>query len=141
MLSIVSPTRNADDQLPACLDAVRGDNEIVVVDGGSADASAVVAEAAGARVVRTARGRGTQLRAGAETARGDWLLFLHADTRLGAGWRETAAMYMASRPGAPACLRFRLDADAWQIGSASVREGGCPCVTISVGGAPLKKKK
>src|SRR3546814_8452984 len=99
MLSIVIPTLNADDHLPACLDAVRGDNEIVVVDGGSADASAVVAEAAGARVVRTARGRGTQLRAGAETARGDWLLFLHADTRLGAGWRETTAMYMASRPG------------------------------------------
>ncbi|HEY9554026.1 TIGR04283 family arsenosugar biosynthesis glycosyltransferase [Allosphingosinicella sp.] len=114
MLSIVIPTLNADDHLPACLDAVRGDNEIVVVDGGSADASAVVAEAAGARVVRTARGRGTQLRAGAETARGDWLLFLHADTRLGAGWRETAAMYMASRPGAPACFRFRLDDDAWQ---------------------------
>lgn len=114
MLSVVIPTLDAGDHLPACLEALRGDDEIVIVDGGSSDDSVAIAEATGARVVRSASGRGAQLKAGAEAARGDWLLFLHADTRLSAGWREAAATHIASRPGEPACFRFRLDDDAWQ---------------------------
>lgn len=57
-------------------------NEVVVVDGGSRDATAAIAEAAGARVVQAPRGRGLQLRAGAAAARAGWLLFLHADVRV-----------------------------------------------------------
>ena len=82
-LSVVIPTY---DEAPLVADAVRcaaaiGD-EVVVVDGGSADGTADVARAARARVVRSAKGRGVQLRAGAQAARGDVLLFLHADARL-----------------------------------------------------------
>ncbi|MEM7169174.1 MAG: TIGR04283 family arsenosugar biosynthesis glycosyltransferase [Pseudomonadota bacterium] len=54
--------------------------EIIVVDGGSRDGSYGRALALGAKVISTARGRGQQLRAGAEAARGDALLFLHADS-------------------------------------------------------------
>jgi hypothetical protein len=50
-------------------------------------------------VVETAPGRGRQLADGAETAAGDWLLVLHADTCLATGWTAAARAFMA-RPGA-----------------------------------------
>lgn len=56
--------------------------EVVVVDGGSRDATARIAREHGARVVAAGRGRARQMNAGAAVARGDTLLFLHADTRL-----------------------------------------------------------
>lgn len=85
--------------------------EIVIADGGSRDGSVAAARAAGARVVAAPRGRGTQLAAGAAAARGAWLLFLHADTRLGPGWAGAAARFIADeRNGERAAyFRFRLD--------------------------------
>jgi rSAM/selenodomain-associated transferase 2 len=59
--------------------------EIVVVDGGSADGTATLAAPLADRVLTSARGRATQMNAGAAAARGDVLVFLHADTRLPAG--------------------------------------------------------
>jgi rSAM/selenodomain-associated transferase 2 len=114
LLSAVIPTRNAARTLGPCLAAVREADEIVVVDGGSTDGTAAIAERAGARLVRSAPGRGIQLAAGAEAAKGDWLLFLHADTRLAPGWREAADRHIARHPGKAACFRFRLDAGEWQ---------------------------
>lgn len=58
-----------------------GDFEVVVVDGGSSDRTVELA-AGRARVIQCAKGRGTQMNAGAEATRGDVLLFLHADTIL-----------------------------------------------------------
>src|SRR5688500_685657 len=86
-LSVVIPTLNAEPHLADCLERMKGADEIVVVDGGSSDATVPIAERFGARIVITPKGRGTQLAAGAEAARGDWLLFLHADTLPGRGWR------------------------------------------------------
>src|SRR5262245_31321447 len=62
-----------------------GADEVIVSDGGSDDGTADEAREAGARVVLGAKGRGPQLNAGASAARGDVLLFLHADTRLPRG--------------------------------------------------------
>jgi len=57
--------------------------EVIVVDGGSRDASAeVVARHPAARFVESPRGRARQMNAGARVARGDVLLFLHADSLL-----------------------------------------------------------
>ncbi|MGE5200879.1 MAG: TIGR04283 family arsenosugar biosynthesis glycosyltransferase, partial [Acidobacteriota bacterium] len=87
--------------------------EIVVADGGSADATAAVAEAAGARVVHAPRGRGPQLAAGAAAATGEWLCFLHADTRLGPRWCDAVAQFVA-HPGneqRAGYFAFRIDDD------------------------------
>ena len=62
------------------------EHEIIVVDAGSADATARLAENAGARVIESPRRqRAAQMNLGAASARGAVFLFLHADTRLGAG--------------------------------------------------------
>lgn len=108
------PTLDAAASLPACLAALGEADEAIVVDGGSRDATAEIARAAGAKVIAAERGRGPQLRAGAAVATGDWLLFVHADTRLGSGWRAAAMRHIAQAPARPACFRFRLDDRAWQ---------------------------
>ena len=113
MLSVVIPTLNAAHQLPACLSRLGGVEEIVVVDGGSRDDTIAIAEAAGARVIVAPKGRGSQLRAGGEAARGEWMLFLHADTLLGTGWLEEVAAHVV-RTKRPACFRLRLGDPAWQ---------------------------
>lgn len=110
-LSVVIPTLNAAKTLPHTLAALEGVDDVVVVDGGSTDGTAQLASRSGARVVAAPRGRGAQLRAGAEAARRDWLLFLHADTRLDAGWRDAAQGFRAdpANRGRAAVFRFALD--------------------------------
>ncbi len=108
------PTLNAASQLAATLDALapeRSQLEIIVSDGGSCDETQAVARAAGAAWVATGRGRGPQLRAGAATARGAWLLFLHADTRLAPGWRALCETFAANPANGEraAAFRFALD--------------------------------
>lgn len=113
-LSVVIPTFNAAACLPACLERMRGAQEIVVADGGSGDGTQRIAEAAGARIVSAPKGRGVQLRAGAAAAKGDWLLFLHADTLPARDWRAAVEAHAGSYPDKAACFRFRLDDAAWQ---------------------------
>ncbi len=116
-LSIIIPTLDAEDRLPGCLDALaparrRGLlGEVVVADGGSRDRTAEVARAQGARVVALAPGRGRQLAAGAAAARGDWLLFLHADTRLAPGWDTAVEAHLARPDSAARAAAFRLAYD------------------------------
>jgi rSAM/selenodomain-associated transferase 2 len=114
MLTIVIPALNAGATLGPCLAALAGVDEIVVVDGGSIDHTADLARRAGARVIAAPRGRGEQLRAGGDAAHGDWLLFLHADTRLSAGWREAVAAHVATAPERASYCGLRLDDNAWQ---------------------------
>jgi glycosyltransferase involved in cell wall biosynthesis len=85
-----------------------------VVDGGSGDRTAEIADEAGAEVLTQAGGRGCQLIAGAKRARFPWLLFLHADTVLEPGWERDAAGFMEAVDGgerlpAAAAFRFALD--------------------------------
>ncbi|MFW5967537.1 MAG: TIGR04283 family arsenosugar biosynthesis glycosyltransferase [Persicimonas sp.] len=87
-ISVITPTLNEADRLRARADEIAaqtGPREWIVVDADSSDQTARVAESLGARVLSARRGRGPQMNAGAEAARGDILLFLHADTRLPQG--------------------------------------------------------
>jgi len=115
-LSVVIPTLDCADTLPATLDAVAAGGarlvaEIVIADGGSRDHTLEIARARGARVLAGARGRGAQLAAGGAAARAPWLLFLHADTRLAPGWTDAVADFIAD-PGndrRAGYFRFALD--------------------------------
>jgi rSAM/selenodomain-associated transferase 2 len=101
-ISVIVPTLNAARVLPDALATLEGSQlirEIVVADGGSRDASVAIATAAGARVIAAEPGRGSQLAAGAAAASGDWLLFLHADCRLSAGWAGAVEEFLG-RPDA-----------------------------------------
>lgn len=85
-LSIIVPVLDEAEGLAAHLDALgafraRG-AEVIVVDGGSRDATMLVAATRADKVLSAPRGRARQMNAGARAAIGDVLLFLHADTRL-----------------------------------------------------------
>lgn len=115
-ISVIVPVLNGAASLPATLASLEAERrsglvgEIVVVDGGSTDASPDRAAEAGARIVSAPRGRGGQLAVGAGQARGDWLMFLHADTRLAPGWGEAVRDFIASG-GEAGYFRFALDDD------------------------------
>ncbi len=119
-LSIVIPTLNAEAELPLCLESLMPGleagliREVIVADGGSEDATPKIAGAMGANLVTGAQGRGAQLAAGAATARGDWLLFLHADTALSRDWAERTSDHVMTKPDYAAFfeLRYRSDARA-----------------------------
>ena len=101
-LSIVVPALNEAAGIAATLQALaplreRG-HELIVVDGGSSDATVALAAPLADHVVAAERGRAAQMNAGAALAQGDWLLFLHADTRLPA--TAEAALLRATQSGA-----------------------------------------
>lgn len=85
-LSIILPVLNEAAGLAAALSALaplRGPGvEVIVVDGGSDDDGPLIAAGLADRVLVAPRGRARQMNAGAAIARGEVLLFLHADTRL-----------------------------------------------------------
>lgn len=114
-LSVVIPTLNAADRIGPCLGALTEGlmqgliREVILADGGSDDDIAEIADATGARLVTAKTGRGTQLAAGARAARGEWLLFLHADTVLAPGWAEAVYRHIAGRPDRAAYCRLTFD--------------------------------
>jgi len=85
-LSVIVPVLNEAADIREALAALaplraRG-HEVIVVDGGSDDGSASLAAPACDRLLDSGRGRALQMNAGARAAKGDALVFLHADTRL-----------------------------------------------------------
>jgi rSAM/selenodomain-associated transferase 2 len=86
MISVVIPAYNEERALPRTLERLfsqPGDYEVILVDGGSTDATTRIARSYPAiHIVDAPKGRASQMNAGAARTRGDWLLFLHADTLL-----------------------------------------------------------
>jgi rSAM/selenodomain-associated transferase 2 len=89
--------------------------EIVVADGGSEDGTVAVARAAGACVIDAPRGRGPQLRAGAATATGDLLVFVHADTLLPDGAFDLLRERFARPQVRIGTFRLRFDREHWLL--------------------------
>jgi rSAM/selenodomain-associated transferase 2 len=117
-IDVVIPTLNAAPGLARTIAAL-GDSDdhdlvlsVTVCDGGSRDDTLAIARAAGAAVVVTSPGRGGQLAAGAAAGSAPWLLFLHADTTLGAGWANAARRFMAEAANAARAGYFRLQFDS-----------------------------
>jgi rSAM/selenodomain-associated transferase 2 len=98
-ISVIVPALDEAAQIAETLASARAPAvcEIVVVDGGSSDATAEVARQHADRVLTAPRGRAVQMNAGAALARGEVLLFLHADTRLPAGF-DSAVLTALSDP-------------------------------------------
>ena len=88
--SIIIPTNNEAKNLPLLLSdlsSIQKDVEIIIVDCGSGDKTIDIANIYGAKVYQSEeRNRGLQLDIGAKNSKGDWLIFLHADTRLTHDW-------------------------------------------------------
>ncbi|MEO1493747.1 MAG: TIGR04283 family arsenosugar biosynthesis glycosyltransferase [Pseudomonadota bacterium] len=117
-VSVIIPTLNAAAEIGPCLGALGAAllegviREVIFADGGSDDAIADVAEETGARLVTAPRGRGSQLAAGATAAKGEWYLFLHADTVLSEGWASAVAAHMARGRDRAGYFRLAFRSDA-----------------------------
>jgi len=89
-ISIIIPTINEANNLPLLLSdlsSIQKEGEIIIVDSGSEDKTIDIAYSYGSKVyISKERNRGLQLDIGAKNSKGDWLIFLHADTRLNHDW-------------------------------------------------------
>ncbi len=91
-ISIIIPTINEANNLPLLLSdltEINKEGEILIVDGGSEDRTIDIANIYGAKVFKSnEKNRGLQLNIGAKNSNGEWLIFLHADSRLTSDWFE-----------------------------------------------------
>ncbi len=117
-LSIVIPVRDEAGTLPVTLARLqalrRAGHEVLVVDGGSRDGTPAVVEGLADALLHSRPGRARQMNAGAAQARGEVLLFLHADTRLP---EEAVTAIAAALAGGASWGRFdvRLSGDDWRL--------------------------
>ena len=113
-LSVVIPTLNAQQVLPSTLEklmegvfaGVIGD--LVIVDGGSSDATNTIAKEVGATFLEATPSRGGQIFAGVSACKCEWVLILHADSRLSQGWAEL----IPAAPDPERAYYFQLQFDA-----------------------------
>ena len=100
-LSIIIPTLNEANHLPLLFSDLNDwphDFDLKIVDGGSSDLTVSIAQIQGMTVVNSLEpNRGYQLRIGASKAKGEWLLFLHADSRLDQTWVKRLLKIMKNK--------------------------------------------
>jgi rSAM/selenodomain-associated transferase 2 len=108
-ISVVVPVLNEEKTIAASLRNLvpLAPHEIIVVDGGSVDSTRAICESFGVKVFTSERGRARQMNRGARQARGQVLLFLHADTRL----PDSAFSDIAAALDDPRCLGGRFDVE------------------------------
>lgn len=120
-ISIIIPTLNEADEIAATLEAAfRNDtllvtSEFIVCDGGSEDQTVAIAQQMGAICVVSNRpGRSIQMNMGASDAKGDILLFVHADTQLPYGWSESIQNAIQMGYGA-GCFQLGFNHPSWVL--------------------------
>ncbi len=116
LISIVIPARNEAENLRRLLpELVATGCEVIVVDGGSTDASQDAVAEAGARWLEGNPGRALQMNAGAVIAQGEILLFLHADTHLPESFQNWIGQSL-DRPGVVAgAFGLAIDGPGWGL--------------------------
>lgn len=119
MISVVMPVYQEERALPATLRWLLGqpgDYEVLVVDGGSTDRTCEVVRAEPrARLFTALKGRASQMNEGAAHARGEWLLFLHADTVLPSGALQRLNDLEADPSVQAGGFLHRFSGDDWRL--------------------------
>jgi len=112
-ISIIIPTINEANNLPLLLSDLsifKEDGEIIIVDCGSEDKTIDVANIYGAKVfISKERYRGLQLDIGAKNSKGEWLIFLHADTRLTHDWFKKINLFLEGNKNSIYYFEFKIN--------------------------------
>lgn len=109
--SIIIPVLNEAANLEANIRGAQdgSNSEIIVVDGGSSDGTVNLARALRAKVLIAPQGRAKQMNAGAQAARGDVLLFMHADTRMPSAFSGWIDRILATSGIVAGAFRLQID--------------------------------
>ena len=112
-ISIIIPTINEASNLPLLLSdlsSIQKEGEIIIVDSGSEDKTIDVAIIYGAKVFTSKeKNRGLQLDIGARNSKGDWLIFLHADTRLTHDWFKKINSFLEGNKNSIYYFEFKIN--------------------------------
>ena len=112
-ISIIIPTINEANNLPLLLSDLstpHKEGEIIIVDCGSEDKTIDIANIYGAKVYKSKeRNRGLQLDIGAKNSKGDWLIFLHADTRLTYDWYKKTNSFLEGNKNNIYYFKFKIN--------------------------------
>ena len=113
-ISIIIPALNEAETITATLSGLKSDGnlEVIVVDGGSSDATVQNAGSSGAKtLVMASPSKARQMNAGAESAGGDIYLFLHADTQLPENFENLILGAIRDKKISAGAFRLRIDSE------------------------------
>ena len=112
-ISIIIPTINEANNLPLLLSdlsCIDKEGEIIIVDCGSKDKTIDIANIYGAKIfISKERNRGLQLDIGAKNSKGEWLIFLHADTRLTYDWFKKINSFLKENKNSIYYFEFKIN--------------------------------
>ena len=115
-IAVVIPALDESEAISATLDSILDgasgsevELDLLVVDGGSSDATADLSRAQGARVTTSAPGRARQLQAGLEASTGDVVVFIHADTAMPQGWADAIVGSLVEPRSVGGAFEFAFD--------------------------------
>jgi rSAM/selenodomain-associated transferase 2 len=110
-ISIIIPTLNEAETIAETLVSTQGPTgiEILVIDGGSGDRTVEIARSHGAEVIASPRGRAVQMNVGAARAKGEFVLFLHGDTRLPKGYNDRIYGTLCEPGTVAGAFKLRMD--------------------------------
>jgi len=92
------------------LSTIHKEGEIIIVDCGSEDKTIDIANIYGAKVfISKERNRGLQLDIGAKNSKGEWLIFLHADTRLTHDWLKKINSFLKGNKNSVYYFEFKIN--------------------------------